>query len=483
MKRKISLILSIFLLLQLCACAAKGPEPAAEGENTIIEISRGEADGDVNKLAASAVAYTDSFKSADGTVEIEIALNDPELLEAGFGPVRVRPRAITGEEAEHFARVLFGDAEMLDYLFCREYTKAELEEQRALWQELLAGDGLVKLYGDDEAGRHMAENTAQTIEAFLKSKTPDKAPESIERTACDFTFEKADGEECYEIRSVTEKDGIPYYFGAVNNTEGGIGVYHVSAYLSTEYNTPNNMGVHMLLNSLLSEEEPTAQQLEAAREKAEELIEQLDIGQWQIDQCSSRIAFGLGSRELKTITVTAVPLYNNIPVLRQPQLDNLKSGEEGAQSCYYQDLRFEFAPDGTLISFDYYTPMDIVEDSVDNARTLSFSELMGSVKAFLSQTTAAQYPRPEGSNGTLESDVVISGIQLGLTRQAIAGSGDYLLVPSVSVYGNYKTTYEKDGQTFSFNYKEEKGQDLLLMTFDAANGASFVPGNNGLLLG
>lgn len=267
MKRKISLILSIFLLLQLCACMAKGPEPAAEGDNTIVEISRGETDGDVNKLAASAVAYTDSFKSADGTVEIEIALKDPELLETGFGPVRVRPRAITGEDAEHIARVLFGDAEMLDYLFCREYTKAELEEQRALWQELLAGDGLVKLYGDDEAGRHMAENTAQTIEAFLKSKTPDKAPESIERKVCDFTFEKADKEECYEIRSVTEKDGIPYYFGAVNNTEGGIGVHHVSAYLSTEYNTPNNMGVHMLLNSLLSEEEPTAQQLEGARER------------------------------------------------------------------------------------------------------------------------------------------------------------------------------------------------------------------------
>ena len=483
MKRKIALLLSIFLTLTLCSCAAKETDAPAETEDSIIEISRGERDGEVNKLAASAVAYTDSFQSADGTVEIEIALEDTELLETVFGPVRVRPRAITGEEAEHIAHVLFGDAEMLDYLFCREYTKAELEEQRALWQQLLTGDGLYLLYGDNEAGQHMAENTAQTIEAFLKSKTLDKAPESIERTACDFTFEKADGEECYEIRSVTEKDGIPYYFGVVNNTEGGIGVYHVSAYLSTEYNTPNNMGVHMLLNSLLSEEEPTFQQLEGAREKAEKLIEELNIGQWQIDQCSSRTAFSLGSRALKTITVTALPLYNQIPILRQPQLGNLKSGEEGAQNCYYQDLRFEFAPDGTLISFDYYTPMDIVEDIGDHTRTLRFSELMGSIKTFMSQTTAAQYPRPEGIDGTLEADVVISSIQLGFTREAIEGGEDYLLVPSVTVYGNYKTTYEKDGQTFSFDYKEEKGQDLLLMTFDAANGASFVPGNNGLILG
>ncbi len=483
MKRKIAMLLCIFLTLTLCSCAAEQPEAPAETENTIVEISRGDIGEDTNKLAASAVAYTDSFQSADGSVNVEINLEDVELLEANFGPVRVRPRAITGEEAEHIARVLFGDAEMLDYLFCRDYTKAELEEQRVLWQELLEGDGLIELYGDDEAGQHMAKNTAETIEAFLESKTIEKAPERIERTACDFSFKKADEEESYEIRAITEKDGIPYYFGAVNNTEGGIGVYHVSAYLSTEYNTPNNMGVHMLLDSLLSEEEPTYQQLEAAREKAEKLIEELDIGQWQIDRCSSRTAFSLGSRELKTITVTAVPLYNNIPILRQPQLGNLKSGEEDAQSCYYQDLSFEFAPDGTLISFDYFTPMELVDDSGSDTHTLSFAELMGSIKTFTSQTTAAQYPRPEGTGGTLEADVVISSIQLGFTRESIEGSEDYMLVPSVTVYGNYKTTYEKDGQTDSFDYRAEKGQDVLLMTFDAANGASFVPGNNGLLLG
>ena len=483
MKRKIALLLSIFLTLSLCSCAAKEPEAPAEAEDDIIEISRGETAADVNKLAASAVAYTDSFQSADGSVNVEINLEDAELLKANFSPVRVRPRAITGEEAEHIARVLFGDAEMLDYLFCRDYTKAELEEQRALWQELLAGDGLVKLYGDDEVGQHMAKNTAETIGAFLESKTIEKAPDSIERTVCDFSFKKTDGEESYEIRAITEKDGLPYYFGAVNNTEGGIGVYHVSAYLSTEYNTPNNMGVHMLLDSLLSEEEPTYQQLEAAREKAEKLIEELDFGQWQIDQCSSRTAFSLGSRELKTITVTALPLYNHIPILRQPQLGNLRSEEENAQRCYYQDLCFEFAPDGTLISFDYFTPMELVDDSGSDTHTLSFAELMGSIKAFMSQTTAAQYPRPEGTDGTLGADVVISSIQLGFTRESIGNSEDYMLVPSVTVYGNYKTTYEKDGQTDSFDYRVEKGQDVLLMTFDAANGSSFVPGNNGLLLG
>ena len=181
--------------------------------------------------------------------------------------------------------------------------------------------------------------------------------------------------------------------------------------------------------------------------------------------------------------MTALPLYNHIPILRQPQLGNLRSEEENAQRCYYQDLCFEFAPDGTLISFDYFTPMELVDDSGSDTHTLSFAELMGSIKTFMSQTTAAQYPRPEGTDGTLGADVVISSIQLGFTRESIGNSEDCILVPSVTVYGNYKTTYEKDGQTDSFDYRVEKGQDVLLMTFDAANGSSFVPGNNGLLLG
>ena len=114
MKRKIALLLGILLTFQLCSCGVKEPEPAAEGENTIVEISRGEADRDVNKLAASAVAYTDSFKSADGTVEIEINLEDTQLYEGGFQTLQITPRPFTEEEVRHIANVLFGDAVLLN---------------------------------------------------------------------------------------------------------------------------------------------------------------------------------------------------------------------------------------------------------------------------------------------------------------------------------------------------------------------------------
>lgn len=84
MKRKIALLLSVFLTLSLCSCAGKGPDVPPETENNIIEISRGDTEDEVNKLAASAVAYTDSFQSADGSVNVEINLADASLYDGSF---------------------------------------------------------------------------------------------------------------------------------------------------------------------------------------------------------------------------------------------------------------------------------------------------------------------------------------------------------------------------------------------------------------
>ena len=105
MKRRIAILLSIFFIFQLCSCAVKEPEPSAETDNTVIEISRGGTDGDVNKLAASAVAYTDRFESADGSVSIEINLDDTSLYEGGFRTLQITPRPFTGEEVRHIANV------------------------------------------------------------------------------------------------------------------------------------------------------------------------------------------------------------------------------------------------------------------------------------------------------------------------------------------------------------------------------------------
>ena len=109
MKRKIALLLSIFLILTLCSCAAKEPEAPSETEDNIIEISRGDTGDEVNKLAASAVAYTDSFQSADGSVNVEINLADASLYDGSFQTLQITPRTFTDQEVQHISRVLIVD--------------------------------------------------------------------------------------------------------------------------------------------------------------------------------------------------------------------------------------------------------------------------------------------------------------------------------------------------------------------------------------
>ena len=149
MKRKIAMLLSIFLLLQLCSCAAGETQPTAEPETTV-EISRGDTGEDTNKLAASAVSYTDSFQSADGSVNVEINLEDTSLYEGSFRTLQITPRPFTEEEVQHIARVLFGDAVLYELINDREATKTELLEQREVLETLLEGDALKEMFNTED---------------------------------------------------------------------------------------------------------------------------------------------------------------------------------------------------------------------------------------------------------------------------------------------------------------------------------------------
>ena len=170
MKRKIAMLLSIFLLLQLCSCAAGETQPTAEPETTV-EISRGDTGEDTNKLAASAVAYTDSFQSADGTVNVEINREDTSLYEGSFRTLQITPRPFTEEEVQHIARVLFGDAVLYELINDREATKTELLEQREVLETLLEGDALKEMFNTEDV-----DDEKEIIRSYLDTHKVEDAP-------------------------------------------------------------------------------------------------------------------------------------------------------------------------------------------------------------------------------------------------------------------------------------------------------------------
>lgn len=487
MKRIAALLLCLLLASQLCACTTENTQPTASPETTV-EVSRGEADGDVNKLAASAVAYTDSFQNTEGTVNVQVDFKDVQLLNLNFGSLRVSPRPFTEEEAERAARVLFGENAVLYEWKERpyQYTKAELEKSRAIWQELLEGDRLTELYGDN------SNLYRDLLESCLEQYRVENMPDSIERTACSFTYKSqasyhpvsSDGyiwpEDWRSIEAVTEVNGLPYHFSVDDNTDRGRRVYSIAAYISTETLSPLSVEEDLMILGLLSPEGATVEQLDAVREKAEKMIAALDIGQWQINCCESRPHDLSDVTPLKEILVTAVPVYNDIPVLQQTQLSGLS---DDGQDVYYQNISFSFAPDGTLLRFEMYSPMEVTEESVEELRTLSFTELMDSLKSQLTPLAAedyAHYPMYPGDTTTAE--VFADGIQLGYSRVLVENSADYLLVPSVTILGNYRSdimTQDNTGApvTISYDFRAEEGRDAVLLTLNATDGSAISTGS------
>ena len=485
MKRKIAMLLCILLPLTLCSCAAKEPEAPAETENTVVEISRGETDGDVNKLAASAVAYTDSFQSADGTVNVEINLEDTSLYEGSFRTLQITPRPFTEEEVRHIAQVLFGDAVLYECSIGREATKAELQEQREILETLLEGDALKEMYADS------ADESAELIRNYLDKHKVEDAPESIEKTVCDFQYKPWNDAQGYlEINAHTEVEGIPYYFNAVNNTNNGVRIYRINVFVANEIIWPLGVDEIMLCDQILGKEEPHQEQINAIREKAEDMMGELDMGQWQIDSCEVT-----KRRDSYAIEVKAVPVYNGIPMLRQGQLSYLRGTEEGIQNCYYPELCITFSPDGTLYGFEMVTPVDITAAG-EEGKTMSFAELMGSIKTRFSQTSATDLP-----DGNRYADAVVSDIQLGYAMvpvnygdnehiqlpgvngdTLVVNNSDFVLIPAVTVYGNYQT-YLNTPEENAFDYRKIYGRDALFAVLDASNGSMIAPANSNMILG
>ena len=495
MKRRIAILLSIFFIFQLCSCAVKEPEPSAETDNTVIEISRGGTDGDVNKLAASAVAYTDRFESADGSVSIEINLDDTSLYEGGFRTLQITPRPFTGEEVRHIANVLFGDAVFYEYIFCREYTKAELEEQRAFWQALLEREDLDELHcvlGTDGELR-------KTIETFLEKHKVEAAPEEIERTICDFSLKPyayyyGDQEEnVMRVEAFSEIGGVPYRFRAENNTQG-VRAFSISAWIGCDTVSPLGIREEVLKDKLLCVEKPDQNQIDAIREKAEKIIAELGMGQWQIDQCQCEEKTGLEWGTRYSIKITAVPVYNGIPLLRQEQPYTLRGTEEGIQNCNYPDLALSFAPDGTLLTFSLNTPVDILAVSGEESRMMSFSELMGSVKTQFSRPSADEYFMSYYAWDHSTAEVLIDKIVLGYDMLALnnipgetveycgteltVNNSDFVLVPAVAIYGNYRLYETSPEEENAFDYREDTGEDALFTILNASNGSMIAPKNS-----
>ena len=86
-----------------------------------------------------------------------------------------------------------------------------------------------------------------------------------------------------------------------------------------------------------------------------------------------------------------VPIHGNIPVLRRTQLTSLRNEDGYAAEQYYTDVNFAFSPDGRLISFNLFTPVECRRTVSDGAEVRSIRSLLERAQEHLRLTDSYAY--------------------------------------------------------------------------------------------
>ena len=429
-------------------------------------------------------AYSETFESDDGT--IEFAMNIDESLTAEKLPTfEVVPHQITAEEAKRVALAIFGDAEFYEKVPALEefYTKAEIQQKLDRWSQYTTREALDELYGDYMTD-YREKDFIEIINGFIERYTEkyETAPEGNPYTPCEWTFKNGSvystpadelaGEDTSgwndQIEAQLYVGDVPFAFSASNRDKEDFKVNMLSACISTGI-SPSGIDEEIFKARLLRTEEPTQEQIDAVKFKAQQMLQNMEMGEWYIDECyvdSYQISDDVFEY---TICVNAVPVLDGIPAVRVPQFTALRDAEDPAVSnYYYADVEFEFSANGALIWFMMYSPIEIVE-SLDSGAVMTVGQLMDKAKEYMAATTSADYswiPTVYSGEDELCCRIDVNGLDYSLTRINADGETDrFYYVPGITVSGTLEY-YEKESGKIIYTI-----EDATLVNLDGRNGA------------
>ena len=208
-------------------------------------------------------------------------------------------------------------------------------------------------------------------------------------------------------------------------------------------------------------DEPTADQVNAIKEKAENMLNSMEIGTWTVDNCSVQNINTEGIPEY-IVSVYAVPVFEGAAAMYREQLDNLS--EDFSASYYLTEAIFQFSANGDLINLRLSSPVDVVKVVSDNVMVKDMSKLMENAQNILTLSDYQAY----GLSGQMLEDyqtnageefickVGLTQINYGLIRVKVAGSQEnYYYVPGIIICGSIDycgkdsgTVYVSSGDSF-----------------------------------
>lgn len=479
------------ILLTLYACQASPEEDVITSKNDG-SFDAGVAQNATNPQKESInIDYYEIFYNTDKTVEYVLDLHE-DYPNIAMPVLKVAPYFLSGEDAQRVAKVLFGDAPIYvskqrhnDVVF----SKQEIQTKLQRWAQYANSDAVETLYGRQQ------ENTVRIIKKFIEKYTRklEDAPEASTDELCNWEFmkesyyslseqeiaEQGTAQDNDAIKTELDVGDVHYAYNIAVRDKEDFKMSRISAYLYGG-DSPDNIDEHIFRALLCRTDEPTQSQLDEVAQRAVDMLGDMQLGEWEIDQCYLETLW-YGETAEYSIHVTAVPVFEGVQTVRRPQLRSLQSDAVYASNYYLTDAEFEFSANGDLVYFELNSPVQVISLENDNVATLKMETLMEKAKQHLSLYDAAQYGL---SLEEIDSDedyygeeiickVYIEKMEYGLTRVKVPDSdNEYYYVPSLALYGTSEYYGEESGTVYFSSKDFASGDGLLtLVCLNAVDGS------------
>lgn len=415
--------------------------------------------------------YQSQFMSSDNSVNFTIDLNT-DLTDLPMPVVEVAPHRITIEDAKQVAHVLFGNATFYEAepLGMEVFSKSEIQ---AKIDRLLSYEGRLGYY--DSAIFDSAKK--QFIEEYtLKMETaPDENPHRL----CPWEYRKSSyyywtTEELSTIDTSQDNDelqvrvnvnGIPYLMIISTRDRSDYKINNIYVMID-DGPSPLSADMYIFQNRLCQTVEPDEENITAVSQKAFEMLQQMNLGDWVISECYVEVANQDDFPEYM-IVVNAVPQYENVSAVRIPQITGLTSEEAYASNYYLTNAQFKFNAAGTLLSMEMISPIDMVSLINNNVLTLGLDELMSRAENHLKLSDYHAYDRlqliPMGYEDYYCA-VSINDADYGLARVKVPNTDDsYYYVPAIFFYGTIQFQGKETDSIYDVTIEEEVRRPILVL--------------------
>ena len=360
--------------------------------------------------------------------------------------VEVVPHSLTEIEVENVAKVLLPNAVFFEQETDNnlKFSKAEIQDVINRWSEYANQEAYSQLVGIDEVDWSDEINALKSkIQKY--SELLEKASEQNPHTVCEWTFKPENhyySNRPYNndiIQATTSLDGIDYVFNAVRRVKSDFIINGVTLSIGT------NSFDRLIYRALMCRtEKPTSLQLNTAEQKAQRMLDQMNLGEWKVQNAVVEIEY-CGEIPEYSILVNADLILEGISTLDGQRNPSLISEDTYSSNYYLTSAFFRFSPNGDLMYFGMDSPIDVDGVINDNVKTLPMEDLLGIAQDHLKLSDVyTNFGVPYGSVEECEEysgeklfgDVIISEVRYGLARIKIRNKDkNYYYVPAIALYG------------------------------------------------